>query len=253
MTDLARVPEGEAELARLYHELSALGARVEGRKAPWRFGRPAPEELLVLAAQAARRDPRLLWVAVELLARRYDAFDPLRLRRAALRARWPAALGVALELARKAVPSDELDEYARFVTSPIQPARGERFFLGTRAFAGEQARRDAEESLAEYKRWGYFGREEPFAKELGVIAHGTLGPAERRNVLHRVASRRGEVTLGEYMEALGGRASARQASRDLAAAPFLVKEGRTRGARWRYVTAAPSPRRRPPTRRRAPG
>ena len=245
MTDLARVPESEAEIARLYHELSKLGARVEGRKAPWGFGSPTAEEVLVLAAQAARRDPRLLWVAVELLARRYEVFDALRLRRAALRARWPAALAVAFEFAKEVTRSDELQDYSRFVTSPILPARGERFFLGTRAFAGEQARRDAEESLAEYKRWGYFGREEPFAKELGVAARGTLGPAERQNLLRRIASRRGEVTLAEYQEALRGRASARQATRDLAAAPFLVREGRTRGARWRYVEGASGSRRAP--------
>jgi len=237
VTDLGRVPEGEAEIARLYHELAAIGARVEGRKAPWRHGKPAPEELLVLAAQAARREPRLLWALVELLARAYDRFDPLRLRRAALRARWPATVAVALEFARRAAPSEELEAWSRLVTSAIAPARGERFFLGTRAFAGEQARRDAEESLSEYRRWGYLGREEPFAKELGLRAHGTLGPAERRNLLRRIASRRGVVTLVEYLEALGGRASSRQASRDLASADFLVREGRTRGARWRYAGA----------------
>jgi hypothetical protein len=235
VTELGRVPEREAEVARLYHELSALGARVEGRKAAWSFGRPSAEEVVVLAAQAARHEPRLLWVVVELLARHYDRLDPLRLRRAARRARWPGAVAVALEFARRAAPSEELDAYARFVTSAIAPARGERFFLGTRAFGGEQARRDAEESLAEYRRWGYLGREEPFAKELGVRARGTLGPAERRNLLRRIAGRRGVVTLAEYLEALGGRASRRQASRDLAAADFLVREGRTRGARWRYV------------------
>ncbi|HSN90665.1 MAG TPA: hypothetical protein VLS93_05515 [Anaeromyxobacteraceae bacterium] len=235
MTDLAGVPEGAAEVARLYHELAALGARVEGRRARWRFGRPSPEETLVLAAQASRREPRLLWALVELLARAYDRFDALRLRRAAARARWPAAVAVALEFARRAAPSEELDAWAHLVTSAVAPARGERFFLGTRAFAGEQARRDAEESLAEYLRWGYLGREEPFAKELGLRAHGTLGPAERRNLLRRIASRRGAVTLAEYLEVLGGRASARQASRDLAAADFLVREGRTRGSRWRHV------------------
>ncbi len=51
MTDLSKVPEGP-ELPRLYHELAALGARVEGRRSRWRFGHPAPEELVVLAAEA---------------------------------------------------------------------------------------------------------------------------------------------------------------------------------------------------------
>lgn len=232
MTDLTAVPEGEDELARLYHELAAIGARVEGRRRPWRFGRPSREELVVLAAQAARREPRLLWAVVELLARAYEGLDPLRLRRAALRGRWPGTVAVALEFARRAARSEELDDWARFVTARIAPAAGERFFLGTRAFSGAQARRDAEESLAEYKRWGYLGREEPLAKELGSAARGTLAPAERLNLLRRVAERSGSVTLADYVAALKGRASQRQAQRDLAAAPFLERRGRTRAARW---------------------
>lgn len=90
-----------------------------------------------------------------------------------------------------------------------------------------------EESLAEYRRWGYFAREEPFAKELGTVARGTLGPAERRNLLRRLAERKRTITLADYLAALRGRSSPRQASRDLARAPFLVREGRTRAARYR--------------------
>ncbi len=105
MTDLARARLEERELPRLYHELAAVGARAEGRRVPWRFGHPSPEELAALTAQAAREEPRLLWVLVELLARGYDRFDPLKLRRALARARWPAALGVAFEFARRAVRS----------------------------------------------------------------------------------------------------------------------------------------------------
>jgi hypothetical protein len=195
----------------------------------------------VLAAQAARHEPRLLWVTVELLAREYGRLNPLLLRRAALQARWPAAVAVALEFARRAAGSAELDDYARFVTAPIAPAEGERFFLGGHAFAGALARRDAEESLAEYKRWGYFGREEPFSKELGARARGTLGRTERMNLLRRLAERRCSVTPGDYAAAVRGRVTARQLSRDLRDAPFLEKEGRTRGTKYRLVDA-PAPR-----------
>jgi hypothetical protein len=240
VTSLHEVPRGEKELARLYHELSRIGARAEGRRFPWRHGSPTPEELVVLAAQAARLDARLLWVVVELLSRGYQRFNPLELRRAAARARWPATLGVALEFARRAVRSRELDDYATFATGAIVPARGERFFMGQHAFAGAQARRDAEESLAEYKRWGYLGREEPYSKELGVEAHGTLGKAERQNLLRRLAGRKGFVTFAEYSAALRGSVSARQATRDLREAPFLEKEGRTRGSRYRLVATPPS-------------
>lgn len=235
MTDLKVVPSSEAELARLYHELGRLGARAEGRRAPWRFGAPSPEELVVLAVQAARQEPRLLWVVVELLATGYERLNPLLLRRAARRSRWPAALGVALEFARAAAGSVELDDLAAFVMAGVAPAAGERFFLGTRALGGAQSRRDVEESLAEYRRWGYFSREVPLSKELGAVTRGTLGPPERLNLLRRLAARKGVITLADYLAALQGRTSARQARRDLARAPFLVRQGRTRGARYRLA------------------
>ena len=241
MTDLARVPMLEREVPRLYHELAAVGARAEGRRVAWRFGHPSPEELVVLAAQAARQEPRLLWVLVELLARGYQRLDPLKLRRALAGARWPAALGVAFEFARRAARSSELDDVAAFVMARTAPAPSERFFFGTRTFAGELARRDVEESLAEYRRWGYFSREEPFAKEMGLAARGTLGPRERMNLLRRLVERQGELTLADYLVALRGRASRRQATRDLAAAPFLVRAGATRGTRYR-LAAGTTPR-----------
>jgi hypothetical protein len=239
VNDLAQVPLDDAELPRVYDELAKLGARAEGRRVKWRFGPLTPEEAVVLAAQVSRQDPRLLWVLVDLLARGYDRFDPLKLRRALARARWPAALAVALEFARRAAPSTELDDVAGFVLARVPPARRERFFLGTRAFGGALARRDVEESLAEYARWGYFSREEPLAKELGAAMHGTLRRPERMNLLRRLATRQATITIRDYLEALRGRASRRQASRDLATAPFLVQVGATRGARYRLE---PGPR-----------
>jgi hypothetical protein len=233
--DLARLPLEERELPRLYHELGALGARAEGRPVAWRFEHLTPEELIVVAAQASRQDPRLLWVLVELLALGYERFDPLQLRRALARARWPATLAVALEFARRVARSAELDDVARFVLGRVAPAKGERFFLGTRAFGGALARRDVEESLAEYARWGYYSREEPLAKELGAAVHGTLARRERMNLLRRLAARQGTITIRDYLVALRGRASRRQASRDLASAPFLVQTGATRGARYRLA------------------
>jgi hypothetical protein len=55
------------------------------------------------------------------------------------------------------------------------------------------------------------------------------------NLLRRLVERQGEVTLGDYLAALRGRASRRQASRDLATAPFLTRTGATRGTRYRLT------------------
>ena len=132
MTDLRRIPSDVGEVSRLYHELGVLGAPAEGEKRPWSFGAPSPEEVVVLAAQAARRDPRLLWLVVELLARRFDELDPLKLRRAAERSRWPATIAVALEFARRANPSVELADVAAFVTRRLPIAAGEPMESGRR-------------------------------------------------------------------------------------------------------------------------
>ncbi len=230
--DLTR-PLEPGELPRLYHELAGLGARAEGAHVRWGFGPLAPEEVLVVAAQASRRDPRLLWLLVELLARRYDRFDPLKLRRAAQESRWPATLAVALEFATRIAGRQELADYAAFVTRRFARGGDERFFLGTRAFGGALSRRDVEESLAEYRRWGYFSREEPIAKELGSPVRGTLRRPERMNLLRRLAGSKQAVTISDYLEELGGRGSRRQATRDLATAPFLKASGTTRGAKYR--------------------
>lgn len=254
---LQEIP-GEEVLARLYHELASLGARTEGRPAPWPYGQPGPEALLSLAAQASRYDPRLLWVLVELLARDYGRFNPLVLRRELADARWPAALGVAFEFAKRAAPSQELADVAAFVMRRIPRGRQELFFLGTRAFGGQQVRRDAEESLLEYRRWGFLGREEPFSKELGGAPGGTLGTNERRNVLRRLAERQGSLTLADYVAALKGRISYRQASRDVAAASFLEREGTTKGARYEFLPPVakqpvpPVPKKKPRSPRRRP-
>jgi hypothetical protein len=55
------------------------------------------------------------------------------------------------------------------------------------------------------------------------------------NLLRCLVERQGAVTLGDYLAALRGRASRRQASRDLATAPFLARTGATRGTRYRLT------------------
>jgi len=241
----------EDELARLYYELARIGARASGDRAPWRYGRPSKEELVVLACEASRYDPRLLWVAVSFLTQKYDGLNPLVLRRVNDRARWPAALAVAFEFARRVRPEPELRDVAEFVVRRVSRARDELFFIGTRKPGGKMIERIASESLAEYRRWGYLGSEVPIAKELGSTVRGTMAWAQRRNVLLRLG-RRGAFSPTDYMNAIDRCVSRRQAARDLSAADFLVREGNTRAIRYRLAEPRPTPPV-PPPRRRAAG
>jgi hypothetical protein len=142
-------PPGQRTLTRLYHELGRLGGRSIGKRTDWEYGDPGPEELVVLASQVARHDPRTLWILVQLLATRCATLNPVALRSALRDSRWPAALGVAFEFARRAARDPELDGFARFVMRGVPRAAGEQFFVSSNAFSGSLARRDAEESLAE--------------------------------------------------------------------------------------------------------
>jgi hypothetical protein len=55
---------------------------------------------------------------------------------------------------------------------------------------------------------------------------------ERHAIMHALLERLGTFRLSDYLEATGGRVSRRQASRDLAEAPFLVSEGNTKACRY---------------------
>jgi hypothetical protein len=66
-----------------------------------------------------------------------------------------------------------------------------------------------------------------------AVAWGFRSPEPEELVV--LAARQGTIAIRDYLAALRGRASRRQASRDLTTAPFLVQVGATRGARYRLA------------------
>jgi hypothetical protein len=86
----------------------------------------------------------------------------------------------------------------------------------------------AERSLRPYLRWGFFGTEDLAAPKGQRFT--LLGASERRRVLEGLLRTRKQLTVGEYMEACGGRVHRRMAERDLQSCPRLRKRGATRGA-----------------------
>jgi hypothetical protein len=114
--------------------------------------------------------------------------------------------------------------------SGFAPAEGEQFFIGLRAFGGEAMRLDAERSLATYLRWGYLGREILVNKASQRERVRTLLPLDaRRRILEGLIRKFTRLTVGDYLEAVGGGLSRRQAELDLRRCPRLLGRGRTRG------------------------
>lgn len=61
---------------------------------------------------------------------------------------------------------------------------------------------------------------------------GRYDPATRRRVRRKLAERKGEFRLGEYLDALEQGISRGQAQADLQGDPDFVVTGHGRGARW---------------------
>lgn len=240
---LERVPT-QQDLERLYYELASIGAPSVGRRAEWSYEPEGREELVALAAEMLRYDPRLLSILLQLLLERWTELNPLTLRRIMRRMRWPQALLVVLEFARSATQDAELRYFADYLgagTARVAPA--ERFFLDAERPGSRMARRKAGRNLKAYGRWGFIGTERPSTSVASKQLVGTLDAASRAFVRRQLADRRGEFALQEYLDAVGHSISRQRAYQDLRADPEFSVAGHGRGARWRRRRRSRSTRR----------
>lgn len=222
------------ELARLYHELARIGATSVGERKAWRYAPKSREELVALASQMMRYDPRLLSVLVQWLRSAFHTLNPLELRRALRATRWPQSLLVALEFARLDAGDPELVAFADYVAAGwprVQPA--ERFFLDTERPGSRSAARNLGRNLAPYARWGYIGQERPIVDPISKRTVGRYDADTRRRILRDLLERRESFSSADYLSAVDHSVSRQQALIDLTACEALEQVGRGRGARWR--------------------
>ncbi len=232
MSLLARTPT-PSDLARLYHELAQQGAPAVGRADEWSYDPQTHEELLALASEMLRYDPRLLSILVEHFLTSWERIDPRALRSALKATRLPQAFLVVGEFAREAAETAELRfmiDYLGAGYRPVSPA--ERFFYGVEHPGSRTAIRREGRNLVAYARWGFIGGERPTIDHATKQAVGRYDAATRGRIRRTLAERRGPFQLAEYMDALGHSISRQQAYADLAGDEGFAVEGRGRGARW---------------------
>ncbi len=229
---LTRVPT-PADLERLYWELAQRGAPSVGRRRAWPYQPGSLEELLALAAEVMRYDPRLLGILVQWVIEHEGEIDPRALRRAMRAMRWPQTLLVVFELAREATPEREVHYMADYLAKGhrrLDPP--ERLFIDAEVPGSRVARRKQGRNLRAYSRWGFLGTERPTVDAFRKRTVGRLDVASRRRLAERILEERGEVSMAEYLDAVGEGASRQQGANDLRALG-LVPTGRGRGAVWR--------------------
>ena len=227
-------PPTPEHLERLYHELARLGAPSVGRPSAWPYGPETREQLLALAGEMLRFDPRLLSVLLQWLLESWNELNPLALRLEMRRMRWPQALAVLADFAREASRDDEVHLLADYLSagwSRVDPP--ERFFFETERPASRRSARRLGRNLRPYARWGFIGVERPVADASTKRAVGRYDRETRRRILDGLLETRDEVSLAAYLDAVDHTVSRQQALRDLGGHGGLALSGRGRGATWR--------------------
>ena len=241
MSGLLKHAPTQAELERLYHELAQIGATAVGRKRPWPYRPRSHEELLVLAAEMLRYDPRLLSILLQLVLSAWRDWNPITLRSLLGGMRWPQALLVVLEFAKAASSDSELRYFCDHVAAGwprIDPS--ERFFIDAQRPGSRMAERHLGRNLGAYARWGFVGHERPTVDPSSKRTVGRYDARTRRQILVDLAGRTSDFTLADYLDAVDHAVSRQQALQDLKACRELQVSGHGRGAKWHSLLGTSS-------------
>jgi hypothetical protein len=196
---------------------------------------PEPAEL-VRWAHWARLDARLAEILTKFLRRNFRRIHPTGLWEENRFSPRPQALAVLASFALVGIPrrGEEfraLDGWVRAVTWRTPKASPQMFFVRDGNPKPERDALEIEESLALYRKWGFFGREN-LAGSKAVTTHTMLAPEERKKILAKLMRARKRFTVSDYRAACEFRVHSRTAERDLSACPRLRKSGGTRGTMY---------------------
>jgi hypothetical protein len=226
----------EDHLARLYFELSEIGAACVGDEKPWPYHPRNSEELLCLAADMSRYDPRLMTILVRFLNDNWDTLNPQTMRSHYNGMKTSQTIAVLAEFVLGACGGDDEKRYFfGYLQRGLAPVATQFYFHHLYSPGGTLAKRATLKSLAEYKRWGFLATEAPVIDEARRQTLGTLDAATRKNILYDLMKERKRITISDYLDALDNKISRQQALLDLKSAKWARRSGRGRGAYWRFA------------------
>ncbi|MCE9625442.1 MAG: hypothetical protein K8R69_08340, partial [Deltaproteobacteria bacterium] len=213
-------------------ELAKLGANCSGEKKPWPYKPHDQEELLALAAEMSRFDPRLLSILAEYFMLHWREISPQKLRACYDKMETPQTLAVIAEFVKAAAGDPELRYFADYLQKGLKKLPFQLYFRDLYVPGGELSRRAADESLSQFKKWGFFARESPSVDVFKKVSVGSMDAASRINLLRRLFQTKKSLSLRDYMGALQHSISRQQALQDFAKIAALRGGRQGRGARW---------------------
>lgn len=225
-------PPTPDHLSRIYYELGKIGARSVGEKKKWTYTPHSKEELFILGADWSRFDPRLLEILVQFGATYSDNLNPQRLRFLMKKMETPQTVGVISSFIQTAKPEDtELNLFWNYVTENLKPVEHQFYFRDIYSPAGRLSERAVRESLQEFKKWGFLGRERLRINPADGTTIGSMDSDSRLNVLKRLFAEQKEIQISDYLKAIGHSISRQQALLDLKRTNAIPK-GKGRSAYW---------------------
>lgn len=230
---MIKVIPTEKHLNRLYFELSRLGAACVGKRSSWAYHPKNREEMLCLAADLSRYDPRLITILVRFVREQWKTFNPLLIRSHFKNMKTPQTIAVIVEFVRHQTRGDaDVNYFCEYLQRGLDPAPMQFYFHHLYRLGGMLAERAKEEPLTEYKRWGFLACEAPLFDEKTRTTTGTLDAPTRRNILKKLLTHQREIRMSDYLNVLDYAVSRQQALLDLKAFTGLKQIGSKKGARW---------------------
>ncbi len=220
-------------LARIYYELSLVGATSTGEKCPWPYRVENIEELFCLGAEMSRYDPRLFSVLVLFLDQNWKKINPALLRSHYSSMVTPEVMAVMAEFLLSILTGmSEKRYFLDYLQDGLAPVKLQLFYQYLYRPGGNLMRRAVETSLKEYKRWGFLAREAPVLDEARRTSIGSRDASSRRNVLLELLRRKRRVRLADYIATVDGNLSRQQALLDIRSIDGVHCVGRGPSACW---------------------
>ncbi|MEK7791086.1 MAG: hypothetical protein AAB309_05630 [Deltaproteobacteria bacterium] len=219
---------------RLYWELSRLGAPCIGKKKEWPYDvLKSKEELILLASDMLRFDPRLLSILIIYFLNHWYELNPLKIRIKFSEMKTSQVLGVIKEFLLDYSRDKELKFFFEYLTKDLKPVSPQLFFLGLFAIGSERQELIARKSLKQYSKWGFLGDERPQIDPFSKKTIGSYDIATRKRIIEEILRHKKTISLRDYLNALDHSISTQQALYDLKQMKGLKLIGSGRGAKWK--------------------
>lgn len=184
-----------------------------------------------------RLDPRLCEIMIKYISYNYTLMNPFLLKKE-LSLEVKAVFAVLCEVAENLVdPASKKDWrlWKKIVQNDVEKVPFQSFYLGTSTIKPSKSLEKIKRNLNYFSKWGFYCSESPISLKYKNQNKTLISQAQRKQVLEELMSKKKEITVNDYIDALNKNIHRRQAERDLSDHKGLRKIGFTRTRIYKVV------------------